>query len=164
MHVTYIDVPERVSPQIAPRLGGTRARDGRASTESDRFTRRRGETNRNETNETNIIIDTLAELSHFFLLFFFPLFLSSLFTFRKHSRISRPWRFDTRLLSVPIRADFRESSMSLALGRGWGGDRGQTGGRLALDFDRRTWHVKGVFITRAVSSSWRSSSLSSSSS
>lgn len=77
MHVTYIDVPERVSPQIAPRLGGTRARDGRASTESDRFTRRRGETNRNETNETNIIIDTLAELSHFFLLFFFPLFLFS---------------------------------------------------------------------------------------
>lgn len=83
MHVTYIDVPERVSPQIAPRLGGTRARDGRASTESDRFTRRRGETNRNETNETNIIIDTLAELSHFFLLFFFPLFLSSLFTFHE---------------------------------------------------------------------------------
>lgn len=156
MHVTYIDVPERVSPQIAPRLGGTRARDGRASTESDRFTRRRGETNRNETNETNIIIDTLAELSHFFLLFFFPLFLSSLFTFRKHSRISRPWRFDTRLLSVPIRADFRESSMSLALGRGWGGDRGQTGGRLALDFDThvarkgRIYHTRGLLIMAIV--------------
>lgn len=157
MHVTYIDVPERVSPQIAPRLGGTRARDGRASTESDRFTRRRGETNRYYYRYTRGIITLFSSL----LLPTFSL-LFSLFT--KHSRISRPWRFDTRLLSVPIRADFRESSMSLALGRGWGGDRGQTGGRLALDFDRRTWHVKGVFITRAVSSSWRSSSLSSSSS
>lgn len=154
MHVTYIDVPERVSPQIAPRLGGTRARDGRASTESDRFTRRRGETNRYYYRYTRGIITLFSSL----LLPTFSL-LFSLFT--KHSRISRPWRFDTRLLSVPIRADFRESSMSLALGRGWGGDRGQTGGRLALDFDRRTWHVKGVFITRAVSSSWRSSSLSS---
>lgn len=157
MHVTYIDVPERVSPQIAPRFGGTRARDGRASTESDRFTRRRGETNRYYYRYTRGIITLFSSL----LLPTFSL-LFSLFT--KHSRISRPWRFDTRLLSVPIRADFRESSMSLALGRGWGGDRGQTGGRLALDFDRRTWHVKGVFITRAVSSSWRSSSLSSSSS
>lgn len=155
MHVTYIDVPERVSPQIAPRLGGTRARDGRASTESDRFTKRRGETNYYRYTRGIITLFSSLLLPTFSLLF-------SLFT--KHSRISRPWRFDTRLLSVPIRADFRESSMSLALGRGWGGDRGQTGGRLALDFDRRTWHVKGVFITRAVSSSWRSSSLSSSSS
>lgn len=86
--------------------------------------------------------------SHFFSLLF------SLFT--KHSRISRPWRFDTRLLSVPIRADFRESSMSLALGRGWGGDRGQTGGRLALDFDThvarkgRIYHTRGLLIMAIV--------------
>lgn len=149
MHVTYIDVPERVSPQIAPRLGGTRARDGRASTESDRFTRRRGETNRYYYRYTRGIITLFSSL----LLPTFSL-LFSLFT--KHSRISRPWRFDTRLLSVPIRADFRESSMSLALGRGWGGDRGQTGGRLALDFDThvarkgRIYHTRGLLIMAIV--------------
>lgn len=148
MHVTYIDVPERVSPQIAPRLGGTRARDGRASTESDRFTRRRGKTNRYYYRHSrNYHTFFFSSLSHFF---------SSLFTFQKHSRISRPWRFDTRLLSVPIRADFRESSMSLALGRGWGGDRGQTGGRLALDFDThvarkgRIYHTRGLLIMAIV--------------
>lgn len=62
MHVTYIDVPERVSPQIAPRLGGTRARDGRASTESDRFTRRRGETNRYYYRYTRGIITLFSSL------------------------------------------------------------------------------------------------------
>lgn len=36
-----------------------------------------------EVRRIGIIIDTLAELSHFFLLFFFPLFLSSLFTFHE---------------------------------------------------------------------------------
>lgn len=57
---------------------------------------------------------------------------------------------------MPIRADFRESSMSLALGRGWGGDRGQTGGRLALDFDThvarkgRIYHTRGLVIMAIV--------------
>lgn len=160
MHVTYIDVPERVSPQIAPRLGGTRARDGRASTESDRFTRRRGETNRNETNETNIIIDTLAELSHFFLLFFFPLFLFS-FHFSRNTH-------ESHVLGVSIRGCCRcrfepiSANHRCRLHSGEGG--GETGGRQgegSLSISIRTWHVKGVFITRAVSSSWRSSSLSS---
>lgn len=154
MHVTYIDVPERVSPQIAPRLGGTRARDGRASTESDRFTRRRGETNRYYYRYTRGIITLFSSL-------LLPTF--SLFSFH-FSRNTH----ESHVLGVSIRGCCRcrfepiSANHRCRLHSGEGG--GETGGRQgegSLSISIRTWHVKGVFITRAVSSSWRTSSLSS---
>lgn len=151
MHVTYIDVPERVSPQIAPRLGGTRARDGRASTESDRFTKRRGETNYYRYTRGIITLFSSLLLPTFSLLF-------SLFRNTHESHVlGVSIRGCCRCRFEPISANHR---CRLHSGEG-GGETGGRQGEGSLSISIRTWHVKGVFITRAVSSSWRSSSLSS---
>lgn len=149
MHVTYIDVPERVSPQIAPRLGGTRARDGRASTESDRFTRRRGETNRYYYRYTRGIITLFSSL----LLPTFSLLFSLFRNTHESHVLGVSIRGCCRCRFEPISANHRCRLHSGEGGGRQGADRGKARSRFRSTHvarKGRIYHTRGLVIMAIV--------------